>query len=64
MRANKFFAYSVIHDLKSPTIGMHGLTRLLHKQYGDRLDERGRKYCEQILAASEHFAVLIEKISS
>ncbi|MEN6485262.1 MAG: ATP-binding protein, partial [Syntrophobacteraceae bacterium] len=60
----KFFAYSVIHDLKSPAIGMHGLTRLLRKQYGDRLDERGKKYCEQILASSEHFAALIEKINS
>ncbi|MDY0282604.1 MAG: PAS domain S-box protein, partial [Salinivirgaceae bacterium] len=60
----KFFAYSVIHDLKSPAIGMHGLTRLLRKQYGDRLDERGKKYCEQILAASEHFAALVEKINS
>lgn len=62
--ALKFFAYSVIHDLKSPAIGMHGLTRLLRKQYGDRLDERGKKYCEQILTASEHFAALIEKINS
>jgi len=59
----KFFAYSVIHDLKSPAIGIHGLTELLHKHYKDTLDERGRRYCDQILKASVHVAALIEKIN-
>jgi PAS domain S-box-containing protein len=31
--ALKMFAYSVAHDLKSPTIGIHGLTKRLHKLY-------------------------------
>jgi PAS domain S-box-containing protein len=59
----KFFAYSVIHDLKSPTIGIYGLTELLHKHYKDALDERGKSYCDQILKASVHVAALIEKIN-
>jgi PAS domain S-box-containing protein len=59
----KFFAYSVIHDLKSPTIGIYGLTELLHKHYKDVLDERGKSYCDQILKASVHVAALIEKIN-
>lgn len=59
----KFFAYSVIHDLKSPTIGIYGLTELLHKHYKDLLDERGKSYCDQILKASVHVAALIEKIN-
>jgi PAS domain S-box-containing protein len=59
----KFFAYSVIHDLKSPTIGIYGLTQLLHKHYKDALDERGKSYCDQILKASLHIAALIEKIN-
>src|SRR5210317_812014 len=42
----KFFAYSVMHDLKSPTIGIYGLTELLHKHYKDALDERGKSYCD------------------
>jgi PAS domain S-box-containing protein len=60
----KQFAYSVMHDLKSPAIGIHGLTELLHKQYRDSLDDKGRKYCEQILKASVHLAALVEMINS
>ena len=59
----KFFAYSVMHDLKTPTIGIYGLTELLHKHYKDTLDERGKSYCDQILKASVHVAALIEKIN-
>lgn len=60
----KRFAYSVMHDLKSPTVGINGLTRLLQRQYEDRLDERGKKYCTQILRASEYLAKLVEKINA
>ena len=59
----KQFAYTVMHDLKSPAIGIHGLAELLHKQFGDSLDEKGRKYCEQILKASVHLAALVEMIN-
>ncbi len=57
------FAYSVMHDLKSPSVGIYGLTELLHKHYKDLLDERGRNYCDQILKAAVHLAALIEKIN-
>jgi len=61
--ALKMFTYSVAHDLKSPTIGIHGLTRRLHKLYGNTLDERGRTYCDQILKASEHVSALVEQVN-
>ncbi|MGD8776761.1 MAG: ATP-binding protein [Syntrophobacterales bacterium] len=57
------FAYSVMHDLKSPSVGIYGLTELLNKHYKDVLDERGRNYCEQILKSAVHLAALIEKIN-
>lgn len=60
----KKFAYSVSHDLKSPIIGIHGLTRLLHQHYRDRLDERGRMYCDQILRATELAVGLVEEINA
>ncbi|MGC9967105.1 MAG: PAS domain S-box protein [Syntrophobacteraceae bacterium] len=59
----KFFAYSVAHDLKSPAIGLYGLTKRLSKQAKNVLDEKGRTYCDQILKVSEHIAALVEKIN-
>ena len=59
----KLFAYSVAHDLKSPAVGIYGLTRRLHKQYRDLIDDKGRNYCDQILKAAEHIAALVEKIN-
>ena len=59
----KFFAYSVAHDLKSPAIGVYGLTKRLSKHARDVLDEKGRTYCDQILKVSEHIAALVDKIN-
>jgi PAS domain S-box-containing protein len=60
----KRFAYSVSHDLKSPAAAIYGLTKRLHEHYGDSLDEKGRRYCGQILRASLHVGALIEKINA
>lgn len=60
----EFFAYSVSHDLKSPAIGIHGLTSLLRRTYRDRLDERGQRYCDQILKAAEQVARLVDRINA
>jgi len=60
----KLFAYSVSHDLKSPAAAIYGLTKRLHDRYIDSLDEKGRRYCDQILRASLHVGALIEKINA
>jgi signal transduction histidine kinase len=60
----KFFAYSTSHDLKSPAVGLYGLTRRLQEKYGDVLDEKGRDYCRRILKASEQMVALVEKINA
>lgn len=60
----KFFAYSITHDLKSPAVGIYGMTKLLYKHCRDSLDERGKDYCDKILRASEHVASLIDKINT
>jgi PAS domain S-box-containing protein len=60
----KIFTYCISHDLRSPIVGIHGLARLLEKQYHSILDERGRKYCDQILKASEQIAVLVDEINA
>ena len=59
----KLFAYSVAHDLKSPAIGIYGLSRRLSKNYRDILDEKGRNYCDQILRTAEHIAALVDKVN-
>jgi signal transduction histidine kinase len=59
----KLFAYSISHDLKSPAIGIYGLTRRLYKHCWDHLDEKGKSYCDQILKAAEQIASLAEKIN-
>lgn len=59
----KLFAYSVSHDLKSPAISVHGLTKLLHKQYKETLGEKGKSYIEQILKSSEQIVALVETIN-
>ncbi len=60
----KLFAYSVAHDLKSPTIGIHGLTKRLADKHRSVLDEQGKKYCDQILRASENVVALVEKVNA
>jgi signal transduction histidine kinase len=59
----RLFAYSVSHDLKSPAIGLYGLTKRLYKDYADILDEKGQMYCEQILKTAEHIAALVGQIN-
>jgi len=60
----KFFAYSVSHDLKSPAIGLYGLTERLLRQYGEVLDKKGKRYCEQILKTSADILSLVEQINT
>jgi len=60
----KMFAYSVSHDLKNPAVAIYGLAKLLHRNYGETLDEKGRSHCDQILKAAEHIASLVEKINA
>ncbi len=57
------FAYSISHDLKSPAIALQGVTRLLHRRYGDAFDEKGQRYCQQVLNSAIQITELVEKIN-
>ncbi len=59
----KLFAYSVAHDLRNPAIGIYGLTKRLHEQFRDVVDEKARDYCDKILDAAEQIAALAGKIN-
>ena len=60
----KKFAYFVAHDLKNPAITLYGLSKLLKKQYGDSLDERGRNLADQIMKTAEQIGVLVDEINT
>jgi len=59
----KFFAYSVAHDLKNPAIVLHGLTKLLCKNYAFILTGKGRHLCGQIQRSSERIMTLADTIN-
>jgi len=59
----KHFAYAVAHDLKNPAIALHGITRLLHTRYGKMFDDKGKKYCSQVLQSSQLLSELVEKLN-
>jgi PAS domain S-box-containing protein len=59
----KLFAYSVAHDLKSPAIGIHGLTKRLYGHCREIFDEKADVYANQILRLSEHIAALVEQVN-
>jgi PAS domain S-box-containing protein len=63
MEKMKLFAYSVSHDLKSPAIATYGFAKRLSERYGSALNDTGRHYCNQILAASEQIAALADQIN-
>lgn len=60
----KLFAYSVSHDLKSPIIGINGLSRLLMRQCWSDLDEKGQRYCEQMQRTCEQVVALVEELNA
>ena len=59
----KHFAYCVSHDLKSPITGINGLVRLLSRQYRELLDNKGKKYLDQVIKASDQALKLIEEVN-
>jgi PAS domain S-box-containing protein len=60
----RIFAHSIVHDLKSPTIGLHGLARNLKKRSHDALDEKGHAYLDRIMDAAFNVANLVDEINN
>ena len=63
-RKMKLFAYSIAHDLKGPTVSIHGLAKRLEDHYQHVLDERGKEHCRHILKAAEDIAELVENLNT
>lgn len=56
------FAYIVSHDLKAPLRGINSLASWLADDYGDVLDDRGRRYLDQLRDRTRRMHNLIEGI--
>lgn len=58
------FSYIISHDLKEPLRSVSGFMDLLRKRCGDQLDDKGRKYVDRAIAASNRMRQLIDDLLS
>ncbi|MEW6226178.1 MAG: PAS domain S-box protein [Chloroflexota bacterium] len=56
------FAYSVSHDLRAPLRAVSGFSDILARRHADRLDEDGRHFLDNIIAASRQMSELIDDL--
>jgi PAS domain S-box-containing protein len=56
------FAYSVSHDLRAPLRGIDGWSLALLEEYGDTLDDQGRKYLQRVRTETQQMGMLIEDL--
>ncbi len=56
------FSYSVSHDLRGPLEIINGFSHILLTEHGGRLDAGAREYVQQINAATQRMAELIDDL--
>lgn len=56
------FSYSVSHDLRSPLRAINGFARILQEDYGESLDEEGRRLLKVIRDNSNRMGSLIDDL--
>ncbi len=56
------FSYSVAHDLRAPLRSIDGFSQALLEDYGDKLDEKGRKYLRFLGESAQQMAQLIDDL--
>lgn len=54
------FSYSVSHDLRAPLRTIDGFSQAILEDYGDRLDEDGKRYLSRVREGSQYMARLID----
>ena len=58
------FIYTVSHDLKAPVVSMQGMASLLDEDWGEKVDERGRRYIHRIIHNANYMEELITGLLS
>ena len=56
------FSYSVSHDLRGPLEIINGFSHILQAEYGSKLDRGAHEYVQQINAATQRMAELIDDL--
>ena len=56
------FSYSVSHDLRAPLRSLDGFSRILSEDYGDRLDDEGRRLIGILRGESRRMGQLIDDL--
>lgn len=56
------FAYTASHDLKEPLRMIDGFMKLLEKNYGDKLDENGKKYIHFATDGARRMNLILEDL--
>ncbi|BDP44251.1 hypothetical protein DAETH_42200 (plasmid) [Deinococcus aetherius] len=56
------FAYIASHDLQAPIRAVTSFAGVIHRKYGQHLDERGQLYLRQIMESGEHMKRLVDDL--
>lgn len=56
------FSYSISHDLRAPLRSIDGYSRILEEDYGDRLDEEGKRVLNVVMNNAKRMGKLIDDL--
>lgn len=56
------FAYSVSHDLRAPIRAIDGFSKILHENYGEKLDDTGEELLRDIISGAHRMTQLIDDL--
>jgi light-regulated signal transduction histidine kinase (bacteriophytochrome) len=56
------FVYLASHDLREPLMGLAGFATLLQRRCGDKLDEKGNHFLEQVIEGSKNLENKLEAL--